>query len=41
MKVIPKMDAKINEQIKAQYDTVDTDIKGFAEGTDSLSDYMI
>lgn len=41
MKVIPKMDAKINEQIKAQYDTVDTDTKGFAEGTDSLSDYMI
>jgi len=41
LKVVSKMDPRINERIKAQYDAADTDVNGVAGRTDDLSDYMI
>ena len=42
MKIIPRMDARINERIKAQVDeTEDSEKKSFDDKPDDLSDYMI
>lgn len=41
MKVIPKMYAKVNERIKAQYEDSDTHIKSLIEKPDDLSGYLI
>lgn len=41
LKIIPRMDARINEQIKAQFDNSGDAAKGFAEKPDDLSGYLI
>ena len=42
MKIIPRMDARINERINAQFDeTEDSEKKSFDDKPDDLSDYMI
>lgn len=41
MKIIPKMDARINEQIKAQFDNSGNSKKGFDEKADDLSGYLV
>ena len=41
MIVVPRMDARINEQIKAQYEKHDEAEKGFVEKPDDLSGYLI
>lgn len=41
LKIIPRMDARINEQIKAQFDHAGDTAKGFPEKPDDLSGYLI
>lgn len=41
MKVIPKMYAKVNEQIKAQFENSETSEKTFVDKPEDLSGYMI
>lgn len=41
LKVIPQMDARINEKIKAQYENSDDVQKCFFESPDDFSGYMI
>lgn len=41
LKVIPQMDARINEQIKAQHEKSDETVKQFDENPDDLSGYLI
>ena len=41
LKVIPKMDARINEQIKAQFEDTGSSAKGLNEKPDELSGYLI
>lgn len=41
MKVIPKMDARINEQIKAQFEDSENSAKIFADKPDDLSGYLV
>lgn len=42
MKIIPRMNARINERIKAQFDeSEDSEKKSFDDKPDDLSDYMI
>lgn len=40
MKVVPIMNAAINEEIKARFEDSGKTVKSFAYG-DSLSDYMV
>jgi hypothetical protein len=41
MKVIPQMDARVNERIKAQFEDAGNSKKALAEKPDDLSDYLI
>ena len=41
MKVVKILDARVNEQIKAQFETKADQTKSFAEMSDDLSDYRI
>lgn len=41
LRVIPKLDARINEQIKAQHEKSDETVKQFDENPDDLSGYLI
>ena len=41
LKVIPQMDARINEKIKAQYEKTDEASKQFVDKPDDLSGYLI
>lgn len=41
LKIIPQMDARINEQIKAQFDNSEKAVKEFTENPDDLSGYLI
>ena len=41
LKIIPQMDARINEQIKEQYEKSDEAEKNFVEKPDDLSGYLI
>lgn len=41
LKVIPVMNAIVNEQIKAQFEEAEFSSKAFDVGTDDLSGYMI
>lgn len=41
LKVIPQMDARINEKIKAQYEKTDEASKQFDDKPDDLSGYLI
>ena len=41
LKVIPKMDARVNEQIKAQFEDTGNPAKGFTEKSDDLDGYLI
>ena len=41
MKVVKILDARVNEQIKAQFETKADQAKSFAEMPDDLSDYRI
>ena len=39
--IISKMDARINERIKAQFEDASNSVKGFSEKPDDLSGYLI
>ena len=41
LKVIPVMNAIVNEQIKAQFEAATSPEKSFVVGNDDLSDYMV
>ena len=41
LKIIPKMDARINEQIKAKFDNSGDAAKGLNEKPDDMSGYLI
>ena len=41
MKIVSVMDARVNEQIKAQYENSGDTVKEFAEKPDDLSGYLI
>ena len=41
LKVIPKMDARVNEQIKAQFEDTGSFAKTFNDKPDDLSGYLI
>lgn len=41
LKVIPKMDARVNEQIKAQFENSENTVKSFNDKTDDISGYLI
>lgn len=41
LKVIPQMDARINEQIKAQFDSLENAVKDFPTKPDDISCYSI
>lgn len=41
LKVIPKMDARVNEQIKAQFANTGNKAKEFRDNPDDLSRYLI
>ena len=41
MKVIPQMDARINERIKAQFDDAGNSAKAMSGKTDDLSGYLV
>lgn len=41
LKLIPVMDPKVNERIKAQYEEAESYTKLFDVGTDDISGYMI
>ena len=41
LKVIPKMDARANEQIKAQFEDTGNSAKGFNDKPDDLCGYLI
>ena len=41
LKIIPKMDARINEQIKAKFDNFGDAAKGLNEKPDDISGYLI
>ena len=41
MKVIPQMDARVNERIKAQFEDAGNSEKALPEKPDDLSDYLI
>jgi len=41
MKVIPQMDARVNEQIKAQFEDSGNSAKALPEKPEDLSDYLI
>ena len=41
MKVIPKMDARINEQIKAQFESQSKETKEYSDKADDLSGYLV
>ena len=41
MKVIPQMDARINERIKAQFECPENATKAIADKTDDISGYLI
>ena len=41
LKVIPVMNAIVNERIKAQYEEAESSAKAFGVGTDDISGYMI
>jgi hypothetical protein len=41
VKVIPKMDARVNEQIKSLYENSDNSSKVLADKPDDLSSYLI
>lgn len=41
LKIIPQMDARINEQIKSQFDNSGDTAKGFSDKQDDISGYLI
>lgn len=41
LKIIPKMDARVNEQIKAQFEDSGNAAKKFSEKPDDLSEYLV
>lgn len=41
LKVIPKMDARVNEQIKAQLEDSENTAKLFSDSSDDISGYLI
>ena len=41
LKVIPKMDARVNERIKAQFEDSENTVKAFNDKPDDLSGYLI
>lgn len=41
MKVIPQMDARVNEQIKAQFENLETSEKAFSDNPEDLFGNMI
>ena len=41
LKLIPVMDPKVNERIKAQYEESESSAKAFDVGTDDISGYMV
>ena len=41
LKLIPVMDPKVNERIKAQYEESESSAEAFDVGTDDISGYMV
>ena len=41
LKVIPKMDARVNERVKAQFEDSENTVKAFNDKPDDISGYLI